>query len=344
MPIPRVTCSADVSIGVAATSGGYVMNLSATATNGPITEYRWTILFVPTGGSAALNSGDFTAGVAVGQNVSFTAPDGVVGTYVVQCVAQNASGYSNPYLDGEAGQQNLIVADADGVQFPGDFQFNYGALLRTVIATLKSLGGTDELVKVSGTDTAGDYLSAKLLPQAGIQAILDSGPPELLYIQPVYGSGASQVCEGNDARLSDARTPTGGAGGQLGGTYPNPDVRGLRETAGPTLLTLGAVADGEVLTRSGATIVGSTPTAGFSAREQEFVAVGGTETFTLAATPPVNANTTSGRNILGVYRNGMRLRWRMAASTALEWDQPNPNEVRIPALTASDIITVVYGD
>lgn len=141
MPIPRVTCGADDVIGVAATSGGYAMNLTASATNGPITEYRWTILFVPTGGSSALNSGDFTSGVAVGQNVSFTAPDGVFGTYVAQCVATNLSdGPSNPYIDGEVGQQNLDVADSDGVRYPGDFQYNFGAVVRAMFALLKTLG------------------------------------------------------------------------------------------------------------------------------------------------------------------------------------------------------------
>jgi hypothetical protein len=49
---------------------------------------------------------------------------------------------------------------------------------------------------------------------------------------------------------------------QLGGSASNPDVRGIRETAGPTLLTLGAVADGEYLRRSGATLVGGTPSGG----------------------------------------------------------------------------------
>lgn len=39
-----------------------------------------------------------------------------------------------------------------------------------------------------------------------------------------FGSSAGTFCQGNDSRLSDARAPTGAAGGDLSSTYPNPTV------------------------------------------------------------------------------------------------------------------------
>lgn len=46
------------------------------------------------------------------------------------------------------------------------------------------------------------------------------------------GTGAQQACAGDDSRLSDARSPTGAAGGDLlGSTYPNPVLKAGAVTA-----------------------------------------------------------------------------------------------------------------
>ena len=63
-----------------------------------------------------------------------------------------------------------------------------------------------------------------------------------------FGPSAGQAVAGNDARLSDSRSPSGSAGGDLDNTFPNPTVSKLRGTA---LSTTAPNASGQVLRYNG---------------------------------------------------------------------------------------------
>ncbi len=58
-------------------------------------------------------------------------------------------------------------------------------------------------------------------------------------VRPAYGTTANTACEGNDARLSDSRTPTGAASGDLTGSYPSPALT----TTGVVALTYGSAGE-----------------------------------------------------------------------------------------------------
>jgi len=132
------------------------------------------------------------------------------------------------------------------------------------LALVGSLSVVDD--KFSGLALVGDpaSTSVKIGGQIGgsttvpdVRGVRETSGPTLL----TFGA----IADGQFFRRSGA-TAVGGdpvlIGGQLGGTAASPDVRGIRETSGPTLLTLGAIADGEYARRVGSTLVGGNPSGG----------------------------------------------------------------------------------
>jgi hypothetical protein len=341
MAIPQVTCNSDIELNYSVSS--QVVSLGANATGLPF-SWRWDILSVPSGSTANIGvNGNFIDGVAFVQNPSLTLTAGIDGGYVFQCIATNTNGSSNPEVDKENSQQQVIVRTQKyNLKLTGDFSRKWGGYLRDftlrVIETVL-YGHVTSTTNPHGTnflnltDTPDSYAD-KAGKSVGVKTDLSG----LEFITIVTTDEKAKITTNDtttaylDSKLVAANgiqksilTPSGNEQLQLSPTYGDAvntvcqgnDSRladdriasGLR-TATTVVNVSAATAPtaGQILAATNGTAATWIDMTGAEIFVEETKIDDSSTTKILAYTPILSKSSPSGYT-LEVYRNGLKMKW-----------------------------------
>jgi len=237
--------------------------------------------------------------------------DRLIAANVVDVVSAEMPGgrYTKFTFDDDNGRilfENVVIAPLVGggnVLGPGSatdtalarFSGISGQLIQDSSATLDNAGNLSTPGTVNGRNVVSDgikldSINQALIPTTTQKAALTgtSGSPSI----------SNKYVTDQDPRNTNSRPPSGAASGQLSGSYPSPLVIGIRETGGPTNLTVGVISNGQVLARSGTGIVGITPV-----MTDEFVKVDGSDTATGHLADKLTATSGATLTVLNVGGN-----------------------------------------
>lgn len=167
--------------------------------------------------SVAIGTGSKTFNVQTG--LSYIATQDIT-------VVHNASNHMHGSVTSYDPVTGVLVVNVVEVTGSGTYNLwsiNVGGLT-TSAGTLLSVNNLSDVQSTSASlsNLGGVSTARQIISGTGLSGGGNLTADRTLSVS--YGSTAGTACEGNDARLSDSRSPSGAAGGALSGTYPNPTL------------------------------------------------------------------------------------------------------------------------